>query len=74
MYTSTHMCTYLCVCGYIHIYIYIYIHIHIHTHTYACITCGMRYTMSSTLFATSDILHSGKDKGGPSKGGFLNNL
>ena len=40
--------------------IYIYIYIHIHTYMYAEVT-----TM---------IIASGKDKGGPSQGGFLHNV
>ena len=53
--------TYIYIYIYIHIYIYIYIYIHIYIHTRVI---GCAQLIQSVL---------AKDKGGPGKGGFLNN-
>ena len=87
IYTNTHICIYTYV--YTYIYIYIYIYIYTYAYSIRSSACQQRahgrrpmrggigvvnsnagrlhmYTMFNTC--------SGKDKGGPSKGGFLNDI
>ena len=78
IYIYIYIYTYISTCVYVYIYIYIYtciyiyIYIYIHKHADARPLDRTAGALPAGRRAKS-VLLSGKDKGGPGKGGFLNN-